>query len=37
LTFTYQSQGKVVTESEFEMFKRLEFPRAQLGRADGAL
>jgi len=24
-TFTYKSQGKVVEESEFEMFKRLEF------------
>ncbi|WP_135081478.1 N-acetylneuraminate synthase family protein [Terasakiella sp. SH-1] len=24
-TFTYQSQGKEVTESEFEMFKRFEF------------
>lgn len=28
-TFTYQSQGKQVTESEFEMFKRLEFTPAQ--------
>jgi sialic acid synthase SpsE len=27
--FTYRSQGKEVTESEFEMFKRLEFTRAQ--------
>lgn len=26
-TFTYRSQGKLVTESEFEMFKRLEFAR----------
>jgi N,N'-diacetyllegionaminate synthase len=26
-TFTYRSQGKSVTESEFEMFKRLEFSR----------
>ncbi len=28
-TFTYQSQGKPVTESEFEMFKRLEFAPAE--------
>ena len=28
-TFTYQSQGRTVTESEFEMFRRLEFTRAQ--------
>ncbi|MEK9968851.1 MAG: N-acetylneuraminate synthase family protein, partial [Ferrovibrio sp.] len=28
-TFTYRSQGKVVTESEDEMFKRLEFPPEQ--------
>lgn len=26
-TFTYMSQGKEVTESEFEMFRRLEFTR----------
>jgi N,N'-diacetyllegionaminate synthase len=26
-TYTYQSQGKTVVESEFEMFKRLEFSR----------
>jgi N,N'-diacetyllegionaminate synthase len=26
-TFTYKSQGKDVTESEFEMFQRLEFTR----------
>jgi len=26
-TFTYRSQGRTVTESEFEMFKRLEFSR----------
>ncbi len=26
-TFTYQSQGKEVTEIEFDMFKRLEFTR----------
>ena len=26
-TFTYRSQGKEVTESEFEMFKRFEFSR----------
>lgn len=28
-TFTYRSQGKEVTESEYEMFKRLEFTRDQ--------
>jgi N,N'-diacetyllegionaminate synthase len=28
-TFTYKSQGHSVTESEFEMFKRLEFSREQ--------
>jgi len=28
-TFTYRSQGKEVTESEFEMFQRLEFSRDQ--------
>jgi N,N'-diacetyllegionaminate synthase len=28
-TFTYQSQGQEVTESEFEMFKRFEFSREQ--------
>lgn len=28
-TFTYRSQGKLVTESEFEMFKRLEFTREE--------
>jgi N,N'-diacetyllegionaminate synthase len=28
-TFTYQSQGKEVTESELEMFKRLEFSQEQ--------
>lgn len=28
-TFTYRSQGKMVTESEFEMFKRMEFSRDQ--------
>jgi N-acetylneuraminate synthase/N,N'-diacetyllegionaminate synthase len=28
-TFTYRSQGKEVTESEFEMFKRLEFSQEQ--------
>lgn len=28
-TFTYKSQGREVTESEFEMFKRLEFSRDQ--------
>ncbi len=27
--FTYRSQGVLVTESEFEMFKRLEFAREQ--------
>ena len=26
-TFTYRSQGKEVTESEYEMFKRFEFTR----------
>ena len=28
-TFTYRSQGKEVTESEFEMFKRFEFERGE--------
>ncbi|MEW6593798.1 MAG: N-acetylneuraminate synthase family protein [Thermodesulfobacteriota bacterium] len=28
-TFTYKSQGQMVTESEFEMFKRLEFQREE--------
>lgn len=28
-TFTYRSQGKEVTESEYEMFQRLEFSREQ--------
>lgn len=28
-TFSYRSQGKEVTESEFEMFQRLEFSRDQ--------
>ena len=28
-TFTYRSQGKEVTESEFEMFKRFEFTREE--------
>ena len=28
-TFTYRSQGKEVTESEFEMFQRLEFTHDQ--------
>lgn len=28
-TFTYKSQGRLVTESEFEMFKRLEFSKDQ--------
>lgn len=28
-TFTYRSQGKEVTESEYEMFKRLEFSREE--------
>ncbi|MCC9624265.1 N-acetylneuraminate synthase family protein [Thalassospira sp. MA62] len=28
-TFTYFSQGKEVTESEYEMFRRLEFTRAE--------
>ena len=28
-TFTYRSQGREVTESEFGMFKRLEFSRSQ--------
>lgn len=28
-TFTYQSQGKEVTESEYEMFKRFEFSREE--------
>jgi N,N'-diacetyllegionaminate synthase len=28
-TFTYKSQGQLVTESEFAMFKRLEFRRDQ--------
>src|SRR5437016_3309061 len=27
--FTYRSQGVLVTESEFEMFKRLEFDREE--------
>jgi N,N'-diacetyllegionaminate synthase len=30
LTYTYESQGKTVTESQYEMFKRLELPRDSL-------
>lgn len=29
LTYTYKSQGKEITESQFEMFKRYEFSAAQ--------
>lgn len=32
LSYTYQSQGEIITETQFEMFKRLELKRDALGQ-----